>query len=96
MYGDEMSETKIRVELEGPEEEKEALRKGGDLLRSLCRKEVDRFDEYLKRYGHEYTAGLAKFERFVVEGYLYQSIRGHIDATNPQQTAADRGPNGTP
>ena len=51
-----------------------------DGLRSLCRKEVDRFDEYLRRTDPQFRDGLARFERLVVEGYLYQKAKGHLDA----------------
>jgi len=52
-----------------------------DQLRSLCRKEVDRFDEYLRRTDPQFRDGLARFERLAVEGYLYQKAKGHIDAS---------------
>ena len=50
-------------------------------LRSLCRKEVERFDEYLRRTDPQFKDGLARFERLAVEGYLYQKARGHLDAS---------------
>lgn len=53
--------------------------KGGESLRSLCQKEVDCFDRYLRAFGQEYSDGLAEWERKVVEGYLYQKLRGHLD-----------------
>ena len=49
-----------------------------DALLGLCRKEVDSFDRYLRRYGKEYAGGLSAFERRVVEGYIYQKLRGHV------------------
>lgn len=54
--------------------------KGGDTLRDLCREEVDAFENVMRRHP-DYRDGLARFERFAVEGYLYQKIRGHLDAT---------------
>lgn len=51
-----------------------------DTLRSVCSKEVDRFDAYLKKYGGDYVDGLARFERLAIEGFLYQAIRGHLDS----------------
>lgn len=74
--------SKVVIEIELPEKvTQEEVAAGGDPLRALCRKEVARFDEYLKNYGGDYSDGLAKFERLAVEGYLYQKIRGHIDAS---------------
>lgn len=55
---------------------------GGEPLMNLCRKEVDLFDQYLRNYGQEFKGGLAKFERAVLEGYLYQKIRGHLAPPN--------------
>lgn len=52
---------------------------GGEALRDLCRKEVEDFDSYLRRFGNEYSGGLSKFEKLAVEGYLYQKIRGRLD-----------------
>lgn len=56
--------------------------KDPEQLRSLCRDEVDKFDRYLRKYGEEYADGLAKFERLAIEGYLYQKLRGRVDAQN--------------
>jgi hypothetical protein len=55
---------------------------GGEVLRSLCRQEAEDFDRYLRRVGREYREGLSRFERLAVEGYIYQKLRGHIDAEN--------------
>jgi hypothetical protein len=72
---------KVKVTLEGSPDEAERLLEGGDSLRDLCRKEVDRFDRYLRdAVGKDYATGLANWERFAVEGYLYQKLRNHIDA----------------
>jgi hypothetical protein len=49
-------------------------------LRDLCRKEVDRFEAYLKKSDPWFVDGLASLERKAVEGYLYQKLRGHMDA----------------
>jgi hypothetical protein len=54
---------------------------GPDQLRSLCRKEVDRFDEYLRRTDPQFRDGLARFERLAIEGYIYQKAKGHLDAS---------------
>ena len=63
---------------------------GGEPLRALCRQEVENFDQYLRRYGSEYQDGLAKFERLVLEGYLYQKIRGHLDQDSSPDLPAGR------
>ena len=48
-------------------------------LRDLCRKEVDRFESVMRQHP-DYQDGLVRIERLAVEGYLYQKVRGHIDA----------------
>lgn len=75
----------ISVKLEDPSrEEYDALDKGGDPLRTLCRKEVESFDQYLRQWGSEspegrdYADGLVRWERNVVEGYLYQKLLGRF------------------
>ena len=70
--------TPIRLVIDDPQLA-EQVRDGGPSLRSLCQKEVDAFDAYLRRYGAEYAEGLAKFERLAIEGYIYQKIRGHLE-----------------
>lgn len=72
-------------------DEVSALDKGGEPLRDLCRKEVDRFNDYLQVYGGEYAEGLARFERFVIEGYLYQKLRGHLDDSKASGNALPHG-----
>lgn len=59
------------------------VKDGGDPLKDLCRKEVERFHEYLVKFGGDYKEGLSKWERWAIEGYLYQKIRGHIDEVVP-------------
>jgi hypothetical protein len=71
---------RIAVELsdfESPEEQ-EALGKGGDPLRALCQKEVESFDQFLRGWGGDYADGLVKWERAVVEGFLYQKALGRF------------------
>jgi len=53
-------------------------------LRSLCRKEVESFDRYLRSVDPQFREGLAKFERMSIEGYLYQKLRGRFDAKKSQ------------
>jgi hypothetical protein len=77
----------IEIVIKGTAEELEALCNGGGPLRSLCQKEVEIFDQYLRSYGRGYEDGLARFERYAIEGYLYQKIRGHLDETKAEDTA---------
>jgi hypothetical protein len=49
-------------------------------LRSLCQKEVSRFEQYVQAEDPQFKDGLSRFERLAIEGYLYQKARGHIDA----------------
>lgn len=46
-------------------------------LRALCRKEVAAFEQAVRQHP-DYSDGLVQIERLVVEGYLYQKLRGHI------------------
>jgi len=57
----------------------EAGRGNAGPLRALCRKEVEAFEASMRMHP-DYSDGLVKIERLAVEGYLYQKIRGHIDA----------------
>lgn len=59
--------------------EDQTVANGGEPLKALCREEVEKFHQYLLKFGGEFKDGLAKFERVAIEGYLYQKIRGHID-----------------
>lgn len=59
---------------------KDAAEKGDPKpLRLLCRKEVGHFEKVIREHP-DYRDGLVQIERLVVEGYLYQKIRRHIDA----------------
>jgi hypothetical protein len=49
-------------------------------LRDLCHKEVTLFEEYLQRADPSFQEGLVHIERLAITGYLYQKLRGHIDA----------------
>jgi len=101
--------TKIEFDFEcSPEELQEAVeaaeRDNSSLLRGLCQKEIDRFDQYLSNFGSQATNdvdrdwvyGLSRWERRVLEGYLYQKIRGHIDAKVSQSNIDSGRKNGTP
>jgi len=52
-------------------------------LRALCGKELQRFEDKIREHP-DYRDGLVQIERFAVEGYLYQKIRGHVDETAPE------------
>jgi hypothetical protein len=67
------------IELKLPLNVASIVFKGGEPLRVLCREEVDIFEAYL-RTQEGYTDGLANFERLAIEGYLYQKIRGRLNA----------------
>ena len=77
--------TKIVLALDGdPSAVEDVLKGGSQLLRDLCRKEVESFDEYLRRVDPQFTDGLSKWESLVVQGYIYQKLKGHIDAQDHQ------------
>jgi hypothetical protein len=71
-----MSDTNFGLTLEGVDKEKPLDK---SYLRSLCQKEVNRFDTYLRAVDPQFRDGLSKFERVAIEGYLYQKSKGHID-----------------
>ena len=77
----------IKIPVSSEEELKTALTSAdkGEIapLRGLCRKEVDRFESYLKRSDPEFHEGLVRIERMAIEGYLYQMLRGHVSDTSP-------------
>jgi carbonic anhydrase len=59
-------------------------------LRALCRKEVERFEVVLREHP-AYRDGLVKIERLAVEGYLYQTLRGHLDETTSTDNISEEG-----
>lgn len=76
----------MKIELEFPislDEFYEAMEAAGrgnaSPLRDLCRKERERFEAVARKHPH-YADGLVTVERLAVEGYIYQKLRGHIDA----------------
>ena len=72
---------RIQMVLDGdPKAIEEALNGDPQILRDLCRKEVELFDMYLRKVDPQFKDGLAKWECLVVEGYIYQKLKGHIDA----------------
>ena len=85
---------KVEIELPFTEAELEpaleAASQGNNRpLRDLCQKEVERFGETVKQHP-DYADGLVQIERFAVEGYLYQKLRGHID----EEAGSDNLPQG--
>ena len=72
----------------------DAVAKGNHLpLRSLCQKEVARF-EVAVRVHPDYRDGLVMIERRAVEGYLYQKLRNHIDSSESPNHATPSSPYG--
>ncbi len=76
----------MKVELDLPFNEDElraaleqANKGKSDPLRALCQKEVARFERAAQQHP-AYRDGLVIIEKRAVEGYLYQKLRGHIDA----------------
>lgn len=88
---------KIVVSLEGEPEEVSSLLAGGDGLKNLCRDAVDTFDRYLRlAVKGDYADGLVRVEKYAIEGYLYQSLRGHIVPEEIESYIPEEGPDGTP
>ena len=72
----------------------DAIAKGNALpLRSLCRKEVARFELAVRQHP-DYRDGLVMIERRAVEGYLYQKLRNHIDSSETTEHATPSSPYG--
>ena len=63
-------------------------------LRFLCRKEVQCFNDTLRDHP-DYRDGLVLIERRVVEGYLYQKIKGRIHENPSNDPSTKERPNGT-
>ena len=66
----------------GDHENIQSAMKNPDVLRSLCRKEVERFERYCNAVDPNFTdgRGFVKIEARILEGYIYQKVKGHIDA----------------
>lgn len=73
-----MAEPNFVLTLENADQDQ--LGKGPSYLRSLCQKEVSRFEEYVRTEDPQFKDGLSRFEKLAIEGYLYQKARGHVDA----------------
>ena len=52
-------------------------------LTILCQKEADRFETYVSRHDPQFSDGLVRIEKMAITGYLYQKLRGHLDAAIP-------------
>lgn len=83
MYSRRM--TKIVVTLDGDPSAAEALTEGSQVLRDLCQKEVESFDQYVRVVDPQFADGLSKWECRAIEGYLYQKLKGHIDAHSSEE-----------
>jgi hypothetical protein len=66
----------------GKHEDPQRAMEDPEFLRSLCRKEVERFERYCTSTDPNFSdgAGFARIEARAIEGYLYQAVKGHIDA----------------
>lgn len=84
--------TDFRLTFEG---DPEVLKAGSDQLRSLCRNEVNAFEAYVQRTDPQFRDGLARFERLAIEGYLYQKVKGHLDANTKADGLPMEGNDGT-
>jgi hypothetical protein len=73
-----MSESNFVLTIENTDAD--PLVKSPGYLRSLCQKEVSRFEEYVRAEDPQFADGLSRFEKLAIEGYLYQKARGHVDA----------------
>lgn len=85
----------VKIYLPCSEEElhealEEAQSSNSGPLRALCRKEVERFEARIKQHA-AYHDGLVRIERLAVEGYLYQKLRGHIDAKDSTDNLPEEG-----
>jgi len=69
--------TDFKMTFEG---DPDVLTKGSHQLRSLCLKEVNAFEAYVQKTDPQFKDGLSRFERFAIEGYVYQKIKGNFDA----------------
>jgi len=75
-----------------------AVIKDPKFLRSLCRKEVERFEQYCTAVDPNFQdgSGFVRIEANAVEGYLYQKLKGHIDAHHEGDLLSEEGQDGTP
>ena len=75
-----------------------SLFKDTERLRSLCRKEVERFEQYCTTVDPNFQdgSGFVRIEARIVEGYLYQKLKGHIDAHHESNLLSEEGQDGTP
>jgi hypothetical protein len=62
-------------------------------LRALCRLEVECFEAAIRQHP-DYRDGLVMIERRVVEGYLYQKLRNHIDSSESPNHETSSSPYG--
>ena len=81
-----MSKFVLTIEVDpeelGPHKDTESLFGDPDRLRFLCQKEVERFERYCTAVDPNFQdgGGFVRIEARAVEGYLYQKLKGHIDA----------------
>lgn len=85
----------IRVDVPDPELAGKVAN-GGEPLRSLCRKEVEKFDLYLRQNEPGWVDGLSEWESQILKTFLYQKIRGRVDTTTTPDDVSQEGTYGTP
>jgi hypothetical protein len=66
--------------------------KDPSVLRSLCQKEVERFEQYCVAVDPNFQdgSGFVYIEAKVLEGYLYQKVKGHIDAHHKKDVSPNQ------
>lgn len=65
------------------------------LLKALCQKEVERFEDYVRKNDGWFTDGLVTIERYAIAGYLYQKAKGHFDASTGDDDLPTEGNDGS-
>ena len=80
----------------GNHKDLESVVKDPEFLRSLCRKEVERFEQYCNSADPSFEdgRGFVRIEALVLEGYLYQKVKGHIDAHHAVNLLPEEGKDG--
>lgn len=79
---------RFKIELKGTGAEQ--LKHGGPELMKACEAEAEAFSQYLQTCGDPlFHRGLVKWEAAAIAGFLYQKMRGHIDAIDKTSDVTD-------
>lgn len=80
----------------GKFESLEAAVANTEFLKFLCRKERERFEQYCNATDPNFRdgQGFVRIEALVLEGYLYQMVKGHVDAYHAGDLSPLEGQNG--